>query len=278
MKNILLLTDFSENARNAMVYGLELFGEDVNYSLLNACQEPGDDTDVLISVKDILIDTSNKALQLELDFIYKTFPEKKINVLPRVECGAVEVVLDVISREENFDFVVMGTKGTTSDRWFVGSVAKSVVQHSPFPVIVIPQNAKLKEINNMAYATNLSDDETTLIKLLVDFAESQSAQISFLHIDKSAERIAASMKKFSDLSERASYNKIKYVDLIDDDIENAIIEYTEKNNIDLLAVTTYTTTLLKKLFNHSVTRELMLHSKIPMLVFNRKKYSYIFLG
>ena len=278
MKRILLLTDFSENARNAIIYGLKLFGDKAEYTLLNACQEPSEDTDVLISIQDILRDASEKALAKDIEFIQEALPEREPTIETRTEYGAVERVLDTISGAESFDFVVMGTKGTTSDRWFVGSVAKSAVQHSPFPVIVVPENAKFKGVSTVAYATNLNDDESILIEYLVDFAKYHAARLSFLHIDKSQSLIADSMKKFSAFSEKLTYDNINYVELVHDDIENAIIEYTEENNVDLLAVTTYTTTLMKRLFNHSVTRELMLHTHIPMLVFNRKKYSYIFLG
>ncbi len=115
MKNVLIVTDFSEDARNAMVQGLERFGDNVTYTLLNICQEPSDDNDVLISIIDILLETSKKALQLELQFIEKTLPDKPYNIRIRSTCGDAEEVLNAFLKEEEFDFVIIGTKDTSSD-------------------------------------------------------------------------------------------------------------------------------------------------------------------
>ena len=60
--------------------------------------------------------------------------------------------------------------------------------------------------------------------------------------------------------------------MVEQNIEDAIINYTTENESDLLVVTTYTTTLLKRMFHHSVTKELMFHMQIPLLVFNRTEY------
>lgn len=55
MKKILLPTDFSNNARNAAEYAIEMFGyNDVEYILLNTYTEIFITTDVLISIIKLL--------------------------------------------------------------------------------------------------------------------------------------------------------------------------------------------------------------------------------
>jgi nucleotide-binding universal stress UspA family protein len=279
MKQILLLTDFSDNARNALVYGIDLFGsEGVSYTLLNTYQDSSMDTDILISVEDILKEQSERALEEDFYFLQSKFRNENLDMRMRTEYGSVESVLEGMAKKEKFDFVVMGTNGKTGNSWFVGSVAASAVQHSPYPVIVVPGNAYCKTLKSIAYATNLYEDESNLIKQMVEFAQSYDSSLTFLHIDKNADSAASSVQKFNEIAEMVDYPKINFVELVEDDIEDAIVKYTEENKVSLLAATTYTTTLMTRLFGHSVTKKLMLYTHIPMLIFNRKKYSYIFLG
>ena len=47
--------------------------------------------------------------------------------------------------------------------------------------------------------------------------------------------------------------------------EDSINDYIDRNNIDLLAMTTHKRTLLGNIFNRSLTRKMSYHSKIPIL-------------
>lgn len=278
MKNILLLTDFSENARNAIRYGIALFGADAQYTLLNSCTEPSMSTQTLFSVQDIIKKRSEEGLEEDLLFISESFPRFNLEIESLTKLGTIESILDEIEHRKSFDFVVIGTKGKTSDRWLVGSVAKTVVRHSHIPVIVVPNRAKFQTMNSVVYASDLKENESFLIEIVIQFAKLYDANLSILHVDTEPSFFAKSTLELEKIIRHFSYEKMKIVELIEDDIEDAIIDYITNNNVDLLAVTTYTTTLMKKAFHKSATKELMYHLQVPMLVFNRKKYSYIFLG
>ena len=74
MKTILLLTDFSNNARNAIKYAIQAFGEDVDYILLNSyiISQP---SITVVKEVDIILEKSQKGLINELDLIKSEFPE-----------------------------------------------------------------------------------------------------------------------------------------------------------------------------------------------------------
>jgi len=278
MKNVLLLTDFSKNARNSISYGITLFKEDANYTLLNACIDPTMNTDTLISVRDILQEKSENGLEADLHFIEDQFHLPNLKIKSRTEYGTIDSIFEDVASDEDFDFVVMGTKGKTAESWMVGSATETVTRHSQVPVIIVPDKVVYKEINSIVYASNLYEDESFLISSVVNFAKFSDASLTILHVDKSPSSAVESAHKFNEIKNRTPYSKLNFVELVEDDVEDAIVSYVENNKIDLLALTTYTTTLMKRIFHKSVTKNLIHHMHIPMLIFNRKKYSYIFLG
>lgn len=278
MTKVLLLTDFTNNARNAIAYGIALFKENANYTLLNACLEPSMFADKPILITDSIQKLSEKGLKEDRHFIEEQFPQIKLKITSQTEFGTIESLLEDVSIKEDFDYIIMGTKGETTQRWLQESSAKTAAQHSHVPVIIVPDKAVFNKIASIVFASDLSEDESFLIDLVANLALLFDANLTILHVDKNPKSTVESAFEFNKIKERTPYPKLNYVDLVEDDVESAIITYVEENKTDLLAVTTYTTTLMQRIFHQSVTKNLIQHIHLPLLVFNRKKYSYIFLG
>ena len=278
MKNILLLTDFSKDAKNAVNYGLNLFGEDANYTLLNVNHEPRVDSDVLFSVRDILREKSENKLKNEIRIIQDQSHFQNLKIKSQSEFGEIESILEDIDAVEDFDYVIMGTKGKSGESLMFGSLAKKVVRDSLIPIIIIPEKVTYKKIDTIVYATNLIEDESFLIESIKNFALLFNSKLTILHVAKSPISDVEITNEFNKIKQRTPYSKMDFIELINDDVKDAINSYIEKNKPDLLALTTYTTTLINRIFHRSITKDLILNIQIPILVFNRKKFSYIFLG
>ena len=279
MKYILLPTDFSDNARNAMVYAVQLFGfKEVQYILLNTFIEPHMAAGSLVSMKDELQKRSTEGLTNDMEFLKERFKDQELSIQRRSGYGDLAYLINKAAKDEFFDFVVMGTKGETAGRWLMGSVAKSTIQTVTVPVIVVPEDAKYKKVSNIVYATDLNEDESYLIGTLAEFAEISDATITILHVSPDESTKKWDNEAMKEAVSKVDYEKMNFVDLIHPDVDEAITNYTQENDTDILAMTTYTTTLLKKMFHRSVTKQLLLHTQIPMLVFNRKEYNNVLLG
>ena len=57
----------------------------------------------------------------------------------------------------------------------------------------------------------------------------------------------------------------KYHFIIDTDIEKGIAEFAEKNNLDLLITIPKKHNLISKFFQHSHSKQLVLHSHVPVM-------------
>ena len=278
MKNILLTTDFSKNARNAALYAINLFGnKDTRYTYLNAL-----DTKMKIELLPNQVDdlkiVSMHQLNKEINFLRESFPNKNLTIQPFVKMDTVPNSIAFLNEKVSFDFIVAGTTGENTKNWFLGSTAKKITQSSPVPVLLIPEMATFEKISSVLFITDLRLDESFLIHQAINFARLNHASITILHIDQDESESNSSAIKLLELKEKSEYDHIKFEKVIDADVEEAIIKYASNNNVDLLSVITYTTTLFKKWFHQSLTEKLSKHSTIPLLVYNRKEFDVIFLG
>jgi nucleotide-binding universal stress UspA family protein len=56
-----------------------------------------------------------------------------------------------------------------------------------------------------------------------------------------------------------------YDSLVNADINDGLVEFAEKNNIDLLVVVPKKHNLIDKLFHKSHTKHLLLHTHVPLM-------------
>ncbi len=280
MKNILLTTDFSRNARNAAIYAINLFGDEgVKYTFLNAL-DSRITLDLLGTNEDKLRTISLIEIKKEITFLNDYFPNKNLTFQPYFKMESVTNAINLLNDTESFDFIVAGTKNENTKRWILGSTAKKISQSSPVPVLLIPEMAMYKKISTVLFVTDLRLDESFLIHQAINFAKTNKASMTILNIDQdeSEPRSSASLLKIKELAANSEYDLINFEKVIEPDIEKAINKYVLNNDVDVLSMITYTTTLFKKWFHQSLTAKLTKHSKIPLLIYNRKEFDVIFLG
>lgn len=141
MKTILVLTDFSQNARNAILYALDLFPvENHQYIMLNCIDRIYTPSEV--EVGDTLNESQQKdsqvAMQKEEVLINiktgKNIIFKKITFLGFINDGVKKV-----SADHNASLAVMGTHGATDLATVLfGSNASSLAKYIGFPLLIVP--------------------------------------------------------------------------------------------------------------------------------------------
>ena len=141
MKLIIIPTDFSPVAHNAMLYGLEMAKKvKASVMLLHVYNVPVSITEVpalLVSVDEIREDAETRLGRLKEEAEKIVGLDLKIYTETRL--GNTTEELDSICNKTNPFAVVMGTKGATGvDRVLFGSTTLSVIKHITSPVIVVP--------------------------------------------------------------------------------------------------------------------------------------------
>ncbi|MEL6561248.1 MAG: universal stress protein [Bacteroidota bacterium] len=276
IKKILFPTDFSENASNAFEHAkgiTEKSGGEL--ALLHVYDVPiAAPLQVVIdeyeTMESIAKDMQREALS-KMDELLENEDDASYEISKSAKSGEAEDVILDVAKENELDLVVMGTKGVTADRGlFMSSMTKSIVQKSYCPVLAIPEQAQYRQIKKIVYATDLKHEEAPIIDYLVQFAKLYDAEVILLHVDNFEDTKQWSLEMLRNLKDQTNYDKIFYREVVVNDVIGGINDFADEYQVDLLAMTTMTSSLFDKLFHRSITKEVLLHTNLPLLVFNRK--------
>lgn len=275
MKKILVPTDFSDGAFNALEYALH-FARLLNFSVevAHAYHMPATGSMVMVNITEILDKNGREELELLKTRVSNLSYAKDVSVNYRTEHGTVVDMINRVSREPGFEFAVMGTQGASgiTDKW-LGTNAMDAAKFVEDPLMIIPANHMYKNIDHILFATDLklSGNEDHL-KFLSLIAEKSSAKIEFLHIRKQGENIEGQkLAEYLDQINRSfgkNHPRIAY--LYEDQVHKGIEEAIQSKRPELLAVVRHKYGFFEGLFRSSISQQLISESKLPILVLQDK--------
>ena len=272
MKSILLPTDFSSTARRAIRYALSIFGEKVKYTLLNTYEVPYSGTTMLISIADVLQKESEKGLEEELKVLLGEFPHLSEQIVTKTEMGVPETVVRHLNEKENYDLVVMGTKGATGlKEVLIGSVASNVMQEVSCPVLAVPESADLSVPVKILFAVDDSSlNEGVFPAELASLVRRFDAELLVLNVVSEGEGKGVGNAEGTNRESMSVFDGVKHsLHFVEDnDVNNAIASFAEKEDVDRLALVTRKSDFFSKLFGRSATKKMMQHTNLPIIAFH----------
>src|SRR5688500_16079934 len=139
-KNILVPTDFSEGAEEALTYACELASRlGATVHLVNVVGIPSLGVPELgVAVTATMIDQVGADNQKTIDKLAQDFSSKAMIGHAILKTGDARDAINQAAAELNCDLIVMGTHGRRGvTRVLLGSVAETVVRTAPCPVLTI---------------------------------------------------------------------------------------------------------------------------------------------
>lgn len=273
--HILIPTDFSENAWSAIRYAINLYAQKPctfylshAWSFVNLGSRTYIPADYIDQVKDLakaqlravkeraIVETTNA--QHEFKTIFTT-----------------DTLIDSITssvKKYNIDMVVMGTKGATGAKEFLfGSNTVTVIKKVRLsPLLLVPNNYKFATPERIAFPTDLNRPYGSELLSIMSLAHLHNSAIEILHINakdnltdvqhSNVEKLKLSLKDFE--------HRLNWMPNFDTK-EAAIIDFIDKNNIDLLAMINYEHSFFENLINEPVINKLGFHSEVPFMVVPR---------
>ena len=186
----------------------------------------------------------------------------------RSEAISLGESINEICREEKADMAVMGITGkSTMEKVFIGSNAINVSQNSQYPVLIVPQKAKLAPVRNILFACDLSEvAKTTPLGALDEVLKIFNAPLSVLNVDEKNRHFSPQTpEEMHQLHHIFDKYKPRYAFTDHEDTAAGIIDYAEKNDISLIITIRKNYDFFKKLFHKSTTQKLIYQSAIPVL-------------
>lgn len=272
MKNVILPTDFSDNAWKAMCYAAQLYHKQpINYHVLHTVLVPYSQLEAGL-VQDVSV-MLNEAEE-ELNRIVTRFKEldhhnqSEFKVICRF--AALADVISMIEEELGGETtIVMGTKGVTgAAELFLGTMSSHVVAHSKSHVVVVPSAALLKAPERMMFAIddqgiNRKEEVEPLIQLALD----HKAFLKIVNVPSAAENIlefgGAEQTALSQFFMGINHG---YYSLDGEYKEDELIRFAESNDIHLLVMIKRKRGFWENLFHHSLTKSMVFHSDLPIFI------------
>lgn len=191
MRKVLVPTDFSENAFNALKYACQVFKYEISEIFIvhaYTVEAYGKDVlerDTFKKLKETALKDSERQLKKVLTKItdYSPNPQHSYHTVSGIGTLA-DVTNDCVNRE-NIDIVVMGTRGETNDRSLTfGSNALEIMKHEQCPVLAIPESYEYRAPKQLLFPTDFGVPyKRRELKLLGKMMASFRSTITFLHID-----------------------------------------------------------------------------------------------
>lgn len=198
-----------------------------------------------------------------------------IHVSQFVLPGIPEDEITGYAQENNYDLVVMGTRGKNAQKVAIfGSVTISVMDRAKVPLLMIPENyipIHIRELNNLLYVTSFEKaDPESLDRLMRLLAPVKNVRIIFGHLQTEPSDDWDDIK-LNGLCDRVRTRyqrpEVEVCRFTEKNLIKDLDEYITQNKINVIAMTSRRRSLISKLFAGDVTRKILYHSTIPLLVF-----------
>ena len=273
ISTILIPTDFSEVAGNALTFAIDLAKKTgAQLHVLHVKQVPVLDTSFPTDTYQLYINEIEKAAQegiqkLETD----TLKPSGIKYAVHSVIGFVNDEILHFVKTNPVDMILMGTTGASGiQELLIGSNAASVIARSEVPVLVIPPSAKHSEFKHILYASDYSEPEFPAFSRLVYMAELFHARISVLHVKSDADRyFSAANNFFARNKQHISVDDITIVNTEGKEIADAINSFIDEKNVDMLVLAKHNRSYFDRLFHRSLSKRMAYHTKVPLLVLHK---------
>jgi len=276
MKKILVPTDFSTHANNALQVAAQLAKtHNAEIYLLHMLELPIPQIDVMSTHSDLP----------EAMFFMK-LAQKKFKELASKDYLEGLTLHEIVKfhqafngiidscHENDIDMIVMGSHGSSGFKeLFIGSNTEKVVRTSDIPVLVIKNQHETFEVKNFVFASDFATECKDTFQKAINFSNYFNAKLhllmiitpnKFLTTIDSKAKINAFIKDFNlDNFSLNIYNDLS--------IEKGILNFSKHMDADLIGMSTHGRKGIAHFLNGSISEDLVNHAKRPVITFKIQK-------
>ncbi len=269
MKKILVPTDFSAPAYNALQYAAHIANIfESSIHLVHAYSlhlSPAS----LMSIKNLVEADAERNLQ---ETVERIKPSLKEGVQITFEAVLHSPIPYIAKLASGFDLIVMGTQGASGlKEVFIGSTTAGVMSRTEVPLLAIPSQSKFKPIQSILLAVdNHPMTSSDILAPVKKIAQASEATLTLFHLEREGQYHGIDpgiTEYFRDFSLHL-YNNVEPVDK---EINTVINKILQERKIDLVCMVRRKRDHMEEVFHTSVTLKEVLNSPVPLFVLRDKK-------
>lgn len=258
MNTVIVPVDFSETSLHAATYAAQLLSGHLGISMIlyhayDKDAEGAEAEKMLLEIKDKLV----KKFTLLVDVLNHK-DDDFVNGLEKAV------------RHRNADLVIMGKTGKSAlAQVFVGSNTLKFVDTKVCPVLVVPELAMYREINNVMLASDFKDTYNTTPSVPIKrFLRIFRPKLHIVNVDPThyISLSEAYEKEKQELRKMFEPFNPEFYFMRLHDVDEALKLFAEERDIDLIISIQHNNSFIEKLFKRSHTKTLTYDSVIPILI------------
>lgn len=287
MKTILVPTDFSDTANNALQAAVALSKKHGSKLILLHMLEIGKHLlpDNMILTNDVQPNNLTHSNDLPEALFYMKLAQKRfadVRELPFMKGveyqEAVQNHLDfkgVIETANKYstDLIIMGSHGTSGiEEIFVGSNTEKIVRYSNVPVLVIKEDSTNFKLDHVVFASDFTDEAVEPFINASKLFEILNTKLKLIYVNTPGDYFMSSAEMRTKV--KSFLNKTEKIDLVEDvtfvsdyNVEKGVLNFAQENNVDAIAVATHGRTGISHLLSGSISEDIANHASKPVITF-----------
>lgn len=280
MKNILIATDFSDASRNATRYGLEFAkATDAKAVLFHAFEVPviAPDSIAVTAYGDIK-KIAEAQMKAELIFFQD---EGYSNIEAICEEGVSADAVIKKARSVGAGLIIAGIKGAGKGlRKIFGSTVTALAKHTDIPVLVVPEAVEFSVPESIVFANDiLTGTDIHVIDTLKAIVEKFHARLYIVKVVKNKTEEWHEVLNTPEtllMAVRQMDSQFDYP--VNKNIVEALNAFSEEHHAKMIAMMPHKHFWSELLFSKSNTKDMVFHTKLPLLILPEKHYTDAFVA
>lgn len=267
MKKILVSTDFSENARAAVLYATQLsIALQAQLDIIHTYNIP-----VATGLYGEASDFLQRGIRADMAELIRWLEQQtghNLKIHPRILTGSPVQAITELSAE--YDLVVMGTKGQTGiERWLMGSTTVGVIERIATPLLAIPPQKKYQPLQGMVLALDDEGiDQEGIVHAFLQLARTFNAHVYVFHHDEGEwdEGLEVDLRIYLEGLEYSLH-----YDMAESTTWDAIQSFAQDEQAGLIAMIRRERTGLERWFGlRSATSQSVHQTRLPLLILQER--------
>tara|TARA_R110002167_G_scaffold29972_18_gene99495 strand:- start:1737 stop:2573 length:837 start_codon:yes stop_codon:yes gene_type:complete len=275
MKNILIPTDFSENAWNAIEYAVALFEKDSCHFFLihvdDLREAPVNAQTFFVPSIKPAVSAKNQLYEV-VKRVERLHPNSLHHFLPILEYGNMIDALRRTVAEKKIELIVMGTIGAKGlKKLIIGSNTGDVLTKVRCNTLVIPEKASFIPPKVVAFPTDYTIFYSfKILQNLSEMLQMNRADLKVLHVSKNKGRLDHTQEKnkeyLQDYLVEIFPKNHSFHTVLDKKITDAVAQFVTSWEVDLIVMIAKNLNFMQQMLFDSTVEKLSFHTAVPFMV------------
>ena len=262
MNTIIIPTDFSATAENAMHYGAKLAGlMNASVLLVHVYQVPinMNEAPVMMIAPEELKNSADKGLERLREELQQAY--NGLNVAIESRLGDLNEELQDLCKERDPFAVVIGSKGIRGfERMLFGNTSLSVIRHAHYPVITVPEKYTGFATERIVLAADFKTDAPLPVEHIKTIVRELKAKLHIVHIAQEGDTSNpdAFLHQLKEIN--TSYKSIAHSDVL-----KGLQTFMQQEAADMLLIFPHDHTLFERLFFRLHAEDIITSLEVPVM-------------